>query len=382
MELYISPTLTSVRISHFGTSPPRLEGYNRQVHSACVLGSGSFGTTLAVLLARMECRVSLVCRQTVTAEQINSSRSNPVYFPEFRLPDNIIATAEIELALREVDTVYLAVPSKYFKTSLTEYASGLQQWPALLDGSACICNCTKGLLLDPTARCDAWLQHFLAGLAAPQQAPALVHLSGPNLAAEIMRGSPAAAVAAALPAQLWAAQRVQSQLMSEQFRVYTGSDPVGVEVAGFYKNVLAIAAGAVEGLGLGSNTLAALVTRGLAEMGRLVRYFGGDPATLLGLAGVGDLLATCGSPLSRNYQFGARRARGESSAEILASMQQVAEGVQTARALHEWPAATGADSGDWPELPIAQEVFRLVHEGAEVQDSILRLMRRPPRGES
>lgn len=363
-----------------------------------VLGAGSFGTTLAHLLAHSGSRVALLSRSEETAHKINQTRTNPAYFPDSQLPINITATADISAALSGSNTVYLAVPCKYLRNFVEEHAAALASWLQYGGGDAAsgagpgaevadmdrvVCNCTKGLLLEPTQRTNEWLAAWMAQASTP--GCALVHLSGPNLAAEIMAGAPAAAVAAALQDQQWAAQRVQAQLMSPLYRVYTGSDPVGVEVAGFYKNVLAIAAGALQGLELGSNSLAALITRGLAEMGRLVRYFGGDPASLLGLAGVGDLVATCGSPLSRNFQVGMRRARGESSAAILASMQQVAEGVQTSRALHEWavaPPAPGRQDADWPELPIAAEVYRILFEELEPRSAIIALMQRPPRGES
>ncbi|MCC7476870.1 NAD(P)-dependent glycerol-3-phosphate dehydrogenase [bacterium] len=348
-----------------------------------VLGAGSFGTTLAVLLDCAGVSSSLFCRSQETADEINTSRTNSAYFPGRTLPERLHATSSLSEALEHSKTVYLAVPCKYLRSFLNENEALFKTWVST-DRAAdlVLCNCTKGLLLDPTQRSGEFLQQWFAADSVTASTPALVHLSGPNLASEIMAGFPAAAVAAASQQQQWAAQRIQDQLMSSRFRVYAGSDPVGVEVAGFYKNVLAIAAGALSGLELGSNSLAALITRGLAEMGRAVRHFGGDPATLLGLAGVGDLVATCSSSLSRNFQVGYRRARGESTEEILAAMQQVAEGVQTCRALHDWMAAPLAGGAPWPELPIALEVHRILFEGLSPADSIRALMLRPPRTES
>ncbi len=348
-----------------------------------VLGAGSFGTTLAALLGSAGHKATLYCRSKDNADEINRSRTNRLYFPDTVLPEKVCATASLTEALGNTTSVYLAVPCKYLRSFITENSAELRDWVRAAVGPVVICNCTKGLLLDPTQRSNEWLRQWLAQGTAPVKT-ALVHLSGPNLAAEIMAGSPAAAVAAAVPDEQWAAQLVQAQLMSSRFRVYTGNDPIGVEVAGFYKNVLAIAAGALQGLGLGSNSQAALITRGLAEMGRLVRYFGGQPASLLGLAGVGDLVATCGSPLSRNFQVGMRRAKGESTEQILSAMQQVAEGVQTTRALQDWasqPPAPAIAGLVWPELPIAVEVSRILFEDVSPLDSISSLMLRPPREE-
>lgn len=243
----------------------------------------------------------------------------------------------------------------------------LRQWSQ--SGDAVLCNCTKGLLLDPTERTDAWLAKTLPDAV-------LCHLAGPNFAKELIQAKPAAAVAAGPPA---AAARVQAQLMSDYFRIYTGTDLVGVEVAGFYKNVIAIAAGALTELDWGNNARATLVTRALAEMGRLVDYFGGDPATLSGLAGIGDLMLTCSSEMSRNFQVGVRRARGQSLKQINAEMKEVAEGIQASEAVHRWPEEH--ELSGWPDLPIAEEVYRFVHQDAQPEESLLRLMRRPPKAE-
>lgn len=336
-----------------------------------VIGAGSWGTTLGRRLALNGHQVALHCFPAAIAEGITDHRRNPAYFPQVELPDGIAATANLGTALHDAAVAYLVVPARYLR-GLME--SGLAAWRVWAggDGQAerpVLCNCSKGLLLDPTQRTDEWLAELLPEVE-------LVHLAGPNLAAEVIAGQPAAAVAAGPPR---AAVMVQQQLMCDVYRVYTGSDIVGVEVAGFYKNIIAIAAGAVAGLQLGSNTRAVLITRGLAEMGRLVDYFGGDSRTLSGLAGVGDLVVTCTSPLSRNFQVGERRAMGQSLAQVLREMTQVAEGVQASEAVHQWPTEHGL--AGWPELPIAEEVYRFVHEGAEAADSIQRLMRRPPRAE-
>lgn len=334
---------------------------------AAVIGSGSWGTAIATLLALNNVSVSIFCRNPNIANEINSTRSNPRYFPDAYLPEGISATTDLGTALGHSDTVYLVVPTKFIRSSIL---ASIETWRNACGPESVLVNCTKGLLLEPTQRTDDWLGQTLHGYR-------LVHLSGPNLASEIMAGLPAAAVACGPTA---AAERVQQQLLSDRFRVYTGADLIGVEVSGFYKNILAIAAGLLTELGLGNNARAALITRGLAEMSRLTAHFGGDPAALSGLAGLGDLIVTCSSEASRNFQVGTRIARGQGLEQIQSEMKQVAEGIQASRALHEWPAEHGAQG--WPELPIANEVFRIVHEASDPRQALERLMNRPARPEA
>ncbi|MCB1185878.1 NAD(P)-dependent glycerol-3-phosphate dehydrogenase [bacterium] len=336
-------------------------------NKATVIGSGSWGTAIASLLAINNISVSIYCRNNSIAEDINSHRKNSAYFPGTALPEGIQATGNLLEALNHSDTVYLVVPTKFIRSFIL---SKMDVWRNACSSNSLLINCTKGLLLEPTQRTDDWLAQTLPG-------PELLHLSGPNLASEIMAGLPAAAVVCGRPQ---AAALVQQQLLSERFRVYTGTDMVGVEVSGFYKNILAIAAGLLTELGLGNNARAALITRGLAEMSRLTEYFGGDPASLSGLAGLGDLIVTCSSELSRNFQVGMRLGRGQGLAQIESEMTQVAEGVQASRALHEWPADHGLEG--WPDLPIAEEVYSIVHCGADPRAALSRLMTRPPRSEA
>jgi glycerol-3-phosphate dehydrogenase (NAD(P)+) len=332
-----------------------------------VAGAGSWGTTLARMLAQNGWEVALHCVPESIANGIFRERRNPLYFPEVELPSAIQATGDLAQALHGSDTVYLVIPARYLREFFSSHESGWRAWAA--GEGRVLCNCTKGLLLSPTQRTDDYLAALL-----PQAA--LAHLAGPNLAAEIMAGQPAAAVAAGPEP---AAKRVQAQLMCATYRVYTGDDLVGVEVAGFYKNIIAIAAGALSGLGLGDNTKSVLITRGLAEMGRLVDYFGGSARTLSGLAGMGDLIVTCSSALSRNFQVGMRRAAGQPLEQIIAEMTQIAEGIQASAAVHHWPAEHGLTG--WPELPIAQQVYAFLHEGADPAAAIRALMSRPPKAE-
>lgn len=346
----------------------------------CVAGAGSWGTVVAALLARNGHEVSLVCREPEVAEGIRRLGENPKYARGLRLPDAVHVTCDLASALSISSSAYLAIPSRYLRAAVLDDITAWRNWAAYSGTHAMICNLSKGLLSGPVQRTDEWLAEALPGVS-------IVHLSGPNLAAEIAQGLPAAAVAAAAPGQRGqeAAARVQAHLNNAQYRVYTGQDPVGVETAGFYKNIIAIAAGLAQGLAIGSNAHAVLITRGLAEMGRLVQHLGGQPTTLLGLAGVGDLIATCGSSLSRNFQTGTKLAMGMTLDEIQASSVEVAEGVQASRALHEWPAELATQNSplgrNWPELPIATQVYRVTHEGLDPKSALDELMSRPPRQE-
>lgn len=331
-----------------------------------VVGEGSWGTTLAKLLALGGNDVKLLCHFPEVAEAINSQHQNPNVFSAVTLPQNIIATTKIECAFEDSSTVYLVVPTRFLRQSMQGQLAAWQNWAK--PGSV-LCNCTKGLLLNPTQRTDDWLAGLLPDAA-------LVHLAGPNLASELMAGNPAAAVAAGPDA---ATKRIQRQLKGDTYRIYTGTDTVGVEVAGFYKNIIAIAAGCVNELGLGDNTRSVLITRGLTEMGRLTEYFGGKQETLHGMAGVGDMIATCSSTKSRNFQVGVRRAKGQSLEQINAEMTQVAEGIQASEAVHMWPGEHGLSG--WPDLPIAAEVYHFVHQAADPRQAITRLMGRPPKAE-
>ena len=339
-----------------------------------VVGAGSWGTTIAKLLTYNLNEVSLYCRSREQAEEINHSRLNSLYFPGVPLPSEITAHSSLADALYSSEVMYLAVPSRHLRDFAADNISVLESWA---QKAAVLCSCVKGLLLDPTERIDSWLTGLFPNLA-------IVQLSGPNLAGEIMQGQPTAAVAAGAES---AARTVQQQIMGPLYRVYTASDATGVEVAGFYKNIIAIAAGTITELGFGENTRAVLITRALAEMGRLVDYFGGERSVLYGLAGIGDLIATCSSSKSRNFQVGMRLARGETIGEILSSMQQTAEGVQACDALHRWPREHPQTLGGlegasaWPDLPIAEQVYRLVHEAADPRAAIEALMSRPPKAE-
>lgn len=322
-----------------------------------ILGAGSWGTALATLLGKCE-RVTLWARRESLAEGLESGRENPRYLPGVELSSNVHAMESIEEALADVESVVFAVPC-----AATREVAGLAA--PHLSGNELLVSAAKGLEDSTGLRMSEVIRASLAGPIAA--------LSGPNLAVEVARGVPTASVAASDSSD--AAKACQELWMGPTFRVYTSPDLVGVELAGAMKNVIAIAAGVCEGIGFGDNSRAALMTRGLAEITRLGVALGAKPATFLGLAGVGDLIATGGSRLSRNYRVGIGLGQGRPLNEILTELGQVAEGVPTTRAICLLAGKTGV------EMPIADALYKALFERASVQDSIPRLMLRPPKDE-
>jgi glycerol-3-phosphate dehydrogenase (NAD(P)+) len=322
--------------------------------SLAVLGGGAWGTVLASLLGANGHDVRLWCRRADQASAIARLRRNEAYLPELRLPDSVRPTASLDEAVARVEAVVLAVPTRGVRDAL----AALPPVPAVVSAS-------KGFMGADLVR----LSDVVLG-AQPQASVAA--LSGPNLAHEIAAGLPAAATVASGDERL--ARRMQELLTRPTFRIYVSSDLAGVEACGALKNVIALAAGMSDGLGLGDNAHAALITRGLAELVRVGAALGGEPRTFYGLAGVGDLVATCGSTQSRNHQVGVRLARGESIDAILAS-GITAEGVETVRHVVGYARAHDLD------LPISREVHRVVYEGVRAGDALLTLMGRAPKGE-
>lgn len=330
---------------------------------AAVLGAGSWGTALALLLAEGPAgepvEVRLWDRTPALIEALGGDRENTRYLPGFSLPPSLLPVADIAPALQDAACVVIAVPSGAVREVLEAAAPYL---PPACD----IVLAAKGLEAG-TGRRPSEVAAAVAG-----DRP-LVALSGPNLAVEVARGVPTAAVAACPDGK--AAGRVSERFNRPAFRVYTGSDRTGVELGGAVKNVLAIAGGVSDGLRFGDNTKAALLTRGLAEMARLGVACGARRETFYGLSGVGDLLATAASRLSRNWRVGDALARGEPLEAILEGLGQVAEGVTTSRAVVDLAARVGV------ELPVCQAVVRLLFEGASPQDEVAGLMARPQREE-
>ena len=325
-----------------------------------VVGAGAWGTTLARLIAGVE-PVTLLCHSAAAAEEIARTRRNEGRLPGIDLPERVIATADSAALAEALDLVIFATPSRHLRRTVVQAAPHLAATADLL-------SVVKGLEAGSLLRMTEVIAD--AGGMAPGRIAAL---SGPNLALEIARGLPASAVIAALDAEL--AQRVVARLGRREFRLYVNRDVLGVELCGALKNIVAIAAGAADALGFGDNGKAGLITRGLAEMTRVGMAAGANPLTFGGLAGVGDVIATCGSGLSRNYRLGAELARGRAWPEIEASLPGTAEGAYTVDA-----ALALAERLD-VEMPIAQEVHNALFEGKSVQRCLIDLLSRESKDE-
>lgn len=326
-----------------------------------ILGSGSWGTAFAAVLADAGCAVRLHARRSDVAEQINRERINHDYLPDLELPDAITAGTDAAVALEGADAVVIAVPSQTLRANLSE-------WRSSIPADVPVVSLMKGIELGTGQRMSEVISD--AGGVDPDR---VVVVSGPNLAREIAARQPAAAVVAG--ARIEMAERVAEACAAPYFRPYTQTDVVGTEIGGAVKNVVALAVGMAEGLGYGDNTKASIITRGLAETARLSAALGADPATLMGLAGVGDLIATCMSPLSRNHSFGVNLGRGMSVPEVVAISRQTAEGVKSCRSVLDLAAAHGVD------MPIAQGVTAVVEQGVHPRELADALMGRPRKHE-
>lgn len=315
---------------------------------AAVLGAGSWGTTFAMVLADAGCQVRMWGRRPEVCQDITRRHRNGDYLPGVELPATISAGTDPAQALADADIVVLAVPSQ----SLREH---LGAWKDLIAENALVVSLMKGVELGTHLRMSE-VVHEVAAVPAER----VVVVSGPNLAAEIAAHQPTATVVACTDHA--AADRVAQACSAPYFRPYTQTDVVGVELGGAVKNVIALAVGIAEGLGYGDNTKASIITRGLAETARLGAALGADPATFAGLAGLGDLVATCASPLSRNRTVGVNLGRGRSVEEVLAGTRQTAEGVNSCRSVLDLARSAGV------EVPIVELVVRVLHYGMPVHD--------------
>lgn len=324
-----------------------------------VLGGGSFGTTVATLATR-NAPATLWSRRSDQVEEINREHRNERYLPGFTLPDTLRATESLEEAVSEADVVVMGVPSHGFRGVLEELAPSLRPWVPIV-------SLAKGLEQGTHLRMTQVIQEIL-----PEHRASV--LTGPNLAKEIMSGFAAASVVAVDDPMT--ARQLQSVFHSGLFRVYTNDDVVGCELGGALKNVIAIASGMGDGLGVGDNTRSAVITRGLAELCRLGTAMGGREQTFSGLAGMGDLIATCISPQSRNRRVGEELGRGRKLQEILDDMHMVAEGVKTSKVVMALAEQYGVD------MPIAREVHGVIHEGRSAEDAYRGLTRRPAGAEN
>jgi glycerol-3-phosphate dehydrogenase (NAD(P)+) len=330
------------------------------VKQVAILGAGSFGTALAVHLARAGHEVRLWARDAGLAVEMARRGSNPAYLTELTLPPSVTPTSDLERALADCDLVVSVVPSHGTRDVIARARP-------LVRPHAVIVSATKGLeedtLLRPTEV-----------IAAAMPGHAVVAVSGPSFASEVGRGMPTAVVVASEDPV--AVALVQHEFRSNYLRLYGSSDVVGVEIGGALKNVIAIAAGVVEGMSIGHNAQAGLITRGLAEITRLATALGGRPETLAGLAGLGDLVLTCTGSLSRNRFVGIELARGRPLAEIVGSMKMVAEGVKTTGAALDLGARVGV------ELPIATQMADVLAGRRDARAALQELMLRPQRAEA
>jgi glycerol-3-phosphate dehydrogenase (NAD(P)+) len=322
-----------------------------------VLGAGSWGTAFAKVLTDAGRDVVLWARRPEVAEAVNAGNCNPDYLPRVLLPTTLRATTHAADALRGADAVVFAVPSQTLRVNL-------EAWREQLPGSATLVSLAKGVELGSLKRMS---QVIVEVTGAGEDRVAVV--SGPNLAREIAAGQPTATVIACADHER--AVALQQACVTGYFRPYTNTDVVGCELGGACKNVIALACGVAAGLGFGDNTLATLITRGLAETGRLGATLGAEEMTFAGLAGLGDLVATCASPLSRNRSFGERLGRGETLEQAQRAAQgQVAEGVKSCTSIRALAARHGA------EVPITDGVHRVCHEGQSPREMAVELLGR------
>ena len=326
-----------------------------------VFGTGSWGTVFAMILADAGCEVSLWGRRPELVEAINSTRCNPDYYPGVELPPGITATTDPAKAAAGAEFVMLTVPSQTLRANLGS-------WRPVIGPQTVLVSLMKGVELG-TAKLMSEVIAEVTG-AGPER---IAVVSGPNLAPEIIRRQPAASVVACRDEEV--AQRLQAACHTGYFRPYTVSDVVGCELGGAVKNVIGLAVGIADGMGLGDNTKASLITRGLAETTRLGLAMGADPYTFAGLAGMGDLVATCSSPLSRNHTFGANLGRGMTLQETIAATKQTAEGVKSCESVLDLARRHGV------EMPITETVVDVVHGGKPPMLALKELMSRSAKPE-
>lgn len=326
-----------------------------------VIGAGSFGTAMAVAAARAGNEVVLWAHDPDVAATIRETGANPDYLAGMPLSERIRATNDLEEAATFCDTMFMVVPSHHYREVLTNLRGHLRDGVKVISG-------TKGIENESLQRMSEVTAHVLG-----EQLVAFAVLSGPTFALETARGDPTAAVIASKDAEL--AQEVQQVMSSPSLRLYHSSDVVGVELAGSLKNVIAIAAGVLEGMGLGSNTTAALITRGLHEMTRLGLALGGRLETFAGLAGMGDLVLTCTGALSRNRTVGVLLGKGQTLDQILRDSKFVAEGIKTSK------SARALSERHMIEMPIATEMCRVLYDGESPREGLTRLMTRALKAE-
>lgn len=327
-----------------------------------VVGAGSWGTTLANLLAKKGHTARLWSFEEDVTAAIRETGRNTIYLPEIELSGNLSATSDLAEAIEGADVVVSVSPSQHVRAVMSKAAQHI-------DPDALLVSASKGIETRTLKTMAEVLDDALPAIEARR----LCFLSGPSFAVEVARENPTAVTVASRDSD--AAVEAQQLFQADYFRVYTSDDVTGVELGGSLKNVMALAAGMVAGLGFGHNTLAALITRGLTELTRLALALGAGERTLAGLSGMGDLILTCTGDLSRNRTVGVELGKGKSLEEVLSSMRMVAEGVETTRAAHELAQREGI------EMPIVAEVHAVLFEGRRPSDAVRALMLREPKPE-
>ena len=326
-----------------------------------IIGGGSWGTALAIVLAPRFPEVRLWVYEQDLAARMRQSRENDVYLPGYQVPPNVDIASDLEPVLEDAGMVLSVVPSHLVRSLYT-------RMKPFLNDSMLFVSATKGLENGTLLRMSEVIRETLSDFPAR-----IAVISGPTFAREVARLEPTALVAAS--SDLAVAESVQTAFSGPSFRLYTSADPTGVEIGGSIKNVVAIGAGVLHGMNLGHNATAALITRGLAEMTRLAVAMGGCAPTLAGLAGLGDLVLTCTGELSRNRTVGVELAHGRRLDEIVGSMKMVAEGIKTTNAAVELARRAGV------EMPISEQMFLMLHSGVAPREAIQRLMERSLKGE-
>jgi len=320
-----------------------------------IIGTTTWGITLAILLANKGTEVRLRARTQREANILRKKGPDPARFPDVTLPEKIVITSRMGEALDDVSAVILPVPSATMRQNISQVASHLSK-------STIVISAAKGLEIGSNKR----MSQVIAEEIDPRFEPNICVLSGPNLAREIMHNHPAAAVVAAEDTNT--AKKAQRLLTCPNFCVFTNSDVIGVELGGTLKNIIALGAGIADGLGYGDNAKAAFMTRGLTEITALGMALGANPLTFSGLAGLGDVIATCASPLSRNHYVGTELAEGRPLAEILESMTEVAEGVNTTLVATNLAQQLGL------EMPITEKIHQVLYEDADPRQAAVELM--------
>ena len=328
-----------------------------------IVGGGSWGTALAIVLASRFDRIRLWVYEADLAGRMASQRQNDLYLPGFEIPTNVMVSSGLSDCLEGAETILSVVPSHLLRDLY-------RQMVPFLSKSAAFVSATKGLENDTLLRSSEIMREVLEAAGFE---PRIAVISGPTFAREVASFEPTALVVASTDAKL--AEFIQAAFSSTTFRLYSSGDIIGVEIGGSVKNVIAIGAGVIHGLKLGHNVMAALITRGLAEVTRLAVALGGKPQTLAGLAGLGDLVLTCTGDLSRNRTVGIELAHGRRLEEIVNSMKMVAEGIKTTN------AAVDLASQCPVEMPISEQMFQMLHFGVSPREAIQRLMERSLKGE-